>query len=238
MPAARGVVGGGSVSMSESSQILGAIEHTRLQAEVTPAHVEQLCQEARQHRFAGVCVNPIHVPRAAALLKNSSVRVVTVVGFPLGANSQASDTHEAAWALQHGAEEVDMVIPIGLALAGQLEAVTERVAAVRRATQGAVLKVIIECGHFQGERLREVARAARDAEPDYLKTATGFGPRGATVADVVLLREIAGVDIGVKASGGIRTAEDARRLLAAGAVRLGTSSGLTIARELERDVTF
>lgn len=214
------------------AHILGAIEHTRLQADVTPAQVEQLCADARQHHFAGVCVNPIYVPRAKAALRGSAVRVVTVVGFPLGANSEASDAHEAAWALQHGAEEVDMVIPIGAAVAGHLHAVTERVAAVRRATQGAILKVIVECGYFEPEVLRRVAEAARDGEPDYLKTATGFGPRGATVEDVVLLREVAGTEMRVKASGGIRTASDARRLLAAGASRLGTSSGVQIAREL------
>ena len=130
------------------THILASIEHTRLQADVTVAQVEQLCVEARHHRFAGVCVNPMYVPRATAALRGSAVRVVTVVGFPLGANSEASDAHEAAWALQHGAEEVDMVIPIGWALTGRLQAVTQRVAAVRRATQGAILKVIIECGYF------------------------------------------------------------------------------------------
>ena len=183
-------------------------------------------------------MNPIYVPRARAALRGSAVRVVTVVGFPLGANSEASDAHEAAWALQHGAEEVDMVIPIGAAVAGHLHAVTERVAAVRRATQGAILKVIVECGYFEPEVLRRVADAARDGEPDYLKTATGFGPRGATVEDVVLLREVAGTEMRVKASGGIRTASDARRLLAAGASRLGTSSGVQIARELSATCVY
>ena len=222
------------------AHILGAIEHTRLQADVTPAQVEQLCADARQYHFAGVCVNPIYVPRARAALRGSAVRVVTVVGFPLGANSEASDAHEAAWALQHGAEEVDMVIPIGAAVAGHLHAVTERVAAVRRATQGAILGV--HACERQAFVHREQGYAeldtARDGEPDYLKTATGFGPRGATVEDVVLLREVAGTEMRVKASGGIRTASDARRLLAAGASRLGTSSGVQIARELSATCVY
>lgn len=212
--------------------VIAAIEHTRLKADTQPAHVEQLCAEAIEHGFAGVCVNPVFVPLSAQLLRGTNVRVVTVVGFPLGAGSESSDVRETEWVLEHGAHEVDMVIPVGLACAGDLEAVTRRVRAVRNASKAAVLKVILECGSFEPPQLLHVANAARDGGPDYLKTATGFGPRGASVEDVRLLKQVAGTDMAVKASGGIRNLADALALMNAGASRLGTSSGVQIAREV------
>lgn len=211
--------------------VVGTIEHTRLKADTTPKHVEDLCAEAVQHGFAGVCINPVFVPLASRLLRDTNVSVVTVVGFPLGASSEACDVRETEWVLEQGAREVDMVIPIGLALSGDLRAVTERVRAVRRASKGAVLKVILECGFFEPEQLLRVATAARDGEPDYLKTATGFGPRGASVDDVRLLARVAGAHLSVKASGGIRNLADAVLMVEAGARRLGTSSGVQIAAE-------
>lgn len=214
--------------------VISAIEHTRLKADTTAKDVEQLCREALQHGFAGVCVNPVYIPQVAGALAGSAVAVVTVVGFPLGASSVRADCAEAEWALEQGAQEVDMVIPIGLALGGNLTAVTAHVAALRRATDGKVLKVILECGFFGESELREVCLAVAAAEPDYLKTATGFGPRGASESDVRLLAEVASQNsrpMFVKASGGIRNLDDAERMLAAGATRLGTSSGVVIARE-------
>lgn len=216
-------------------RVLAAVEHTRLKADTTPRDVEQLCREAQEHGFAGVCVNPLYVPQAKDALSGSGVEVVTVVGFPLGAGSVRADCAEAEWVIEQGAREVDMVIPIGLALGGNLTAVTAHVSALRRATHGAVLKVILECGFFAETALRDVCLAVAAAEPDYLKTATGFGPRGASESDVRLLAEIASQHrrpMFVKASGGIRNLEDARRMLAAGATRLGTSSGVLIAREV------
>ncbi len=224
--------------------VVAAIEHTRLKADTTPSHIAELCSEALTHGFAGVCVNPVYVPQVSSLLRGSHVATVTVVGFPLGSSSIAADVAEAEWTVNQGAQEVDMVIPIGLALSGDLAAVTRHVAAVRRATSGAILKVIFECGFFTPEQLRSVCLAAAEAGPDYLKTATGFGPRGATEEDVRLLAEIAAQSVpqlgpsseprkmAVKASGGIRNLTDARRMLAAGASRLGTSSGVAIAREV------
>lgn len=217
------------------SSVVTAIEHTRLKADTTPQDVEQLCAEARQFRFAGVCVNPLYVPQVKRALAGSDVKVVTVVGFPLGASSERADCAEAAWLIEQGADEVDMVIPIGLALSGDLGAVTQRVTALRRATSGAVLKVIVECGFFDEAQLRDVCLAAAAGAPDYLKTATGFGPRGASIADVRLLADVARQTSGamaVKASGGIRTLQDAVALMQAGATRLGTSSGVAIAEAL------
>lgn len=212
--------------------VIAAIEHTRLKADTTPAHVEKLCAEAVDHGFAGVCINPVYVPLAASLLRGTNVSVVTVVGFPLGAGSEAIDVRETEWVLEQGAQEVDMVIPVGLACAGDFDAVTRRVRAVRAACKGAALKVILECGAFEAAELLRVANAARDGAPDYLKTATGFGPRGASVEDVRLLKQVAGTDMAVKASGGIRNLADALALMNAGATRLGTSSGVQIAREV------
>lgn len=229
--------------------VIAAVEHTRLKADTTPRDIEQLCNEALEHGFAGVCVNPVYVPQVKRALSGSNVAVVTVVGFPLGASSIAADVAEAEWTVSQGAQEIDMVIPIGLALAGDLAAVTRHVTALRRATQGVVLKVIFECGFFTPEQLRDVCLAAAEAGPDYLKTATGFGPRGATEADVRLLAAVAAQGLpqganasavlgspprhmAVKASGGIRNLADATLMLAAGASRLGTSSGVAIAREV------
>lgn len=211
--------------------VVRAIEHTRLKADTTPQHVEVLCTEALQHGFSGVCINPIYVAQAASLLRGSNVNVVTVVGFPLGAGSEASDVRETEWVLEHGATEVDMVIPVGLAKSGDLQAVTRRVSAVRAACKHAVLKVILECGLFDAAELLNVAKAAREGEPNYLKTATGFGPRGASVEDVELLARVGGANVAVKASGGIRNLADAIALMNAGATRLGTSSGVQIAHE-------
>ena len=213
---------------------LVAIEHTLLKADATPHAIEALCDEALQFGFAGVCVNPAYVPLARARLVERS-RVVSVVGFPLGASSEAADVCETKWLVSHGVDEIDMVVPVGLALAGRLDQVTARVRAVREAASGVVLKVILETGYFDSEPLRRLAAAALEAAPDYLKTSSGYGPRGATVEDVELLVSVGDGHTRVKASGGIRTLDAARALLAAGASRLGTSSGASMARELETE---
>jgi deoxyribose-phosphate aldolase len=214
--------------------IRAAIEHTRLAPDTTEKEVDVLCAEARERGFAGVCVGPLFVPRVSAQLRGSTVRVVTVVGFPLGQGAAASDAFAAARACDDGAQEIDMVIPIGLAIAGQLERVEAHVAAVRRAVSGAVLKVILETGFFAPAAIASLADVCVRAGADYLKTSTGFGPRGASVEDVAILARIAGGagrSVGVKASGGIRSLGQARALLAAGATRLGTSRGVELAKE-------
>lgn len=211
---------------------LSTIEHTRLTADTTPEGVRELCQQAQQHGFAGVCVNPVYVVQAAAELRGTPVRVVTVVNFPLGAGSARGDVCEAEQAVTSGAHEVDWVVPIGLALDARWEQVQARVAAVRRAIGDAVLKVIVECGYFEPPMLRQLAESVLGGGADYLKTSTGMGPRGASVVDVALLAEVAGSRARVKASGGIRSLADVRALLDAGASRIGTSQGVAIAGEM------
>lgn len=214
--------------------IRSTIEHTRLAADTTPGEVDALCAEAIEYGFAGVCVGLVFVPQATAALRGGSVRVVTVVGFPLGQSTMAVDAFAAARAHDEGAAEIDMVVPIGFAMAGEFGRVEAHVAAVRRAVPKAVLKVILETGFFAPPALAALAQAAVSGGADYLKTSTGFGPTGACVEDVALLARVAsgaGRSVSVKASGRIRTLEQARALLEAGATRLGTSRGVDIARE-------
>ena len=211
-----------------SEAIAKTIEHTLLTAAATPGEIAQLCREAAEHGFHGVCVNPILVPLAAGELLGASPCVVSVVAFPLGATVPAVAAAAARQAVADGATEIDMVIPVGLALVGDDAAVTRSVTAVREAIPGQTLKVILETGHFPAERIVALGRLAVAAGADFLKTSTGFGPRGATVEDVRLLVEAAEGRAGVKAAGGIRSAEAARALLEAGASRLGTSAGVAI----------
>ncbi len=211
--------------------LAATIEHTLLRADATPAAVDRLCEEAVEWGLLGVCVAPLYVARAAARLSGASPRVVTVVGFPLGGVIPEVMADEARRAAADGAAEIDMVIPIGLGVAGELEAVGAAVAAVRAAIPDRVLKVILETGFFAPEPLRALARVVVAARPEFLKTSTGYGPRGATVADVELLLEEGAGRVGVKAAGGIRTAAAARALLDAGATRIGTSNGAAIAAE-------
>lgn len=211
-----------------SPNLAGYIEHTVLKADATPRDIERLCEEAITHEFLGVCVNPVFVPQACKLLEGSAARVITVVGFPLGASLPQAIAHEARCVVEAGAVEVDMVIPVGAALAAQWERISHHVQAVREACPGAVLKVILETGYLSTEQIAEAARAALLASPQFLKTSTGFGPRGASVADVEQLRALCPPGVGIKASGGIRTRQFALELVAAGARRLGTSSGVAI----------
>lgn len=211
-----------------------SIEHTRLAPDTTPAEVDALCDEANAHAFVGVCVGPGYVARVRQRLGASPVRIVTVVGFPLGHGDPAADAFAAARACELGAHEVDMVVPIGLAMTGDLGSVEAHVAKVRGAIPGAVLKVILETGFFAPGALETLAEACVRGGADYLKTSTGFGPRGASVEDVQLLARVAARAsrrVAVKASGGIRTFEQASALLAAGAARLGTSRGVDIVRQ-------
>jgi deoxyribose-phosphate aldolase len=214
------------------------IEHTLLQAAATPAEVATLCREAREHGFHGVCVNPLLVRCAAEALADASPCVVSVVAFPLGATVPEVAAAEARRAVADGAREIDLVIPMGLALAGDHAAVTRAVSAVRESIPNHPLKVILETGHFTDEQIVKVGRAAMAAGPDFLKTSTGFGPRGATVRDVELLLEAAAGRAAVKAAGGVRTVETARALLDAGATRLGTSSGVALVTGAAATATY
>ncbi len=204
------------------------IDHTLLLPTATTADIEKLCREADDYYLYAVCVNPAFVPAARRALGASPVRIAAVVGFPLGANSSQIKAVEAALAVSQGADELDMVIPLGAALAGDWEAVAGDVRAVREAAPQAVLKVILETGHLSESQIRAAAEAALAGGADYLKTSTGFGPRGASVEDVRLLVEVAAGRAKVKAAGGIRNREDAWKMIEAGADRLGTSSGVAL----------
>lgn len=205
------------------------IDHTLLKADATGTQVETLCSEALQHGFASVCVNPLWVPLAASLLKGSPVRTCTVVGFPLGASSPRAKAHEAALALEEGAQEVDMVLAIGAVKAGDWEAVRRDLEGLRAAVPApAVLKIILEtCLLTEDEKVR-ASTLALEAGLDFVKTSTGFSSGGATEADVALMRRTVGTALGVKASGGIRTYEGALAMVLAGATRLGLSASVAV----------
>lgn len=217
--------------MSDARSLAAAIDHTNLAADATAADVERLCAEAREHGFAAVCVNGLHVARAAAELAGSRVAVCSVVAFPLGAMDPRAKRFEAERALDAGAREIDAVIALGALLAGDDGLVSRDLAGLAEAchARDAQLKVILECARLDDAGKRRAARLALDAGADWLKTSTGTAG-GATPADVRLLAELAGQRARVKAAGGIRDAATAREMLAAGASRLGTSAGLAILR--------
>ncbi|MDX1614544.1 MAG: purine-nucleoside phosphorylase [Candidatus Promineifilaceae bacterium] len=218
---------------ADPTQIVGIIDHTLLKPDATSKQIEQLCQEARTHRFASVCINPIHVERAAALLEGSGVKVCTVVGFPLGAVTAADKVRETEKAIAEGATEVDMVINIGALKDGNDSLVEREIRAVVLAAhrQGVLAKVIIENGLLNDDEKVRACQLAQTAGADFVKTATGFSAGGATEEDVALMRRTVGPHMGVKAAGGIRSLADARAMIAAGANRIGTSTGVAIARD-------
>ncbi len=210
------------------------IDHTILKADAKKADVQKLCDEAKQYGFASVCVNPCWVPFCAEVLKGSEVKVCTVIGFPLGANTPQTKAFEAADAIKNGAAEVDMVINIGALKDGLDEQVYQDILAVRRAAPNAILKVIIETCLLTDEEKVRACQASAKAKADFVKTSTGFstggsGPAGgATEADVKLMKANITEGMQVKASGGVRDVEAFNKMLAAGATRIGTSSGIKI----------
>jgi deoxyribose-phosphate aldolase len=212
------------------------IDHTLLKADASQDQIAQLCYEARKYGFAAVCVNPTHVKLCAQLLQGSSVAVCTVVGFPLGATPPEVKAYESQQAIDDGATEVDMVINIG-ALKSKDYALVERdIAMVARTCQagGVLLKVIIEAALLNDEEKVIACQLAKAAGADYVKTSTGFGPGGATVHDVALMRQVVGPEMGVKAAGGIKSYEDAQAMVAAGATRIGASAGVKILQEAQQ----
>lgn len=213
--------------------IAASIDHTLLKATATKDQVKVLCSEAKQYKFKAVCINPYWVPTCASELADSDVLIATVVGFPLGANSSAVKVEEARRAVAEGAREIDMVINIGQAKAGNWAAVREDIAAVVKASKPAIVKVIIETCYLTREEKIAACRAAVEAGAAFVKTSTGFGTGGATVEDVRLMKETVGDAALVKASGGIKTYEDAVAMLEAGASRIGASAGVAIMHEAE-----
>lgn len=209
-------------------EIASIIDHTNLKATATKADIEKLCLEAKQYGFASVCVNGAYVPLAAELLKDSGVKVCTVVGFPLGAMSPKAKAYEAKLAVEEGAEEVDMVINVGKAKDGDWEYIEKEIALIKEAISPTLLKVIIETCYLTDEEKINACLAAKKAKADYVKTSTGFGTGGAKPEDVALMRKTVGPDMGVKASGGIHNLEEAKAMVEAGASRLGTSASIAI----------
>ncbi len=204
------------------------IDHTILKADATQEKVQAIVDEAKKYEFASVCINPTWVAFAAEQLKDEVSKVCTVIGFPLGANTSEVKAFEAADAIKKGADEIDMVINIGAAKDGKWDLVEEDIAAVNAVKDGRILKVIIETSLLTNEEKVKACQAAQRAGADFVKTSTGFSTAGAKVEDVKLMRETVGSDMGVKASGGIRNLEDAKAMIAAGANRLGCSSGVAI----------
>jgi deoxyribose-phosphate aldolase len=210
------------------AELASLIDHTLLKADATEAELRRYCEEAREHRFCSVCVNPANVALVAEALRGSGVKTCSVVGFPLGATTPGAKAAETAEAVRHGADEIDMVINIGALRDGRLDAVRADIAAVRAACPGKVLKVIIETSLLSDDEKRTACRLSVETGADFVKTSTGFSTGGATVADVALMRQAVGPALGVKASGGVRNWDAAQALIAAGATRIGASSGVAL----------
>lgn len=222
-----------TTSPTNSREVAALIDHTILKAEATLADVERLCREAQEHTFASVCVNSAFVSEVSQLLRHSGVKTCVVAGFPLGANLAVVKVYEARMALDAGAQEIDMVIHVGALKAGDDAYVRSEIESLAAAChqQNALLKVIIETSLLNDEEKTRVCQAARDARADFVKTSTGFSAAGATAADVALMRRVVGPNMGVKASGGIRTLEVLLEMVEAGASRIGTSNGVGLVQE-------
>lgn len=207
------------------------IDHTILKPEATVREVDQLIEEAKTYHFASVCVNPCFVAYAKEKLKDSDVKVCTVIGFPLGANTSNVKAFEATDAVNNGADEIDMVIAIGALKAGRLNEVQHDMEAVVKASQGRLVKVILETCLLTKDEIVIACQLAMAAGVDFVKTSTGFNKYGATVEDVALMKKTVQDNLKVKASGGIRSLEDALKMIEAGADRLGTSSGVSLVNQ-------
>jgi deoxyribose-phosphate aldolase len=213
--------------------LAGLIDHTLLKPDAKRADIEVLCREAAEHQFASVCVNPTWVAACARLLKGSPVVVCSVVGFPLGATTADVKHYETHRALFDGAREIDMVINVGALKSGSLRAVERDIEAVTLPCReaGALSKVIIEAALLTDDEKVTACTLAKAAGADFVKTSTGFGPGGATAADVALMRRVVGDDMGVKAAGGVRDLEGLQAMVAAGATRIGASAGVRIVQQ-------
>ncbi len=223
------------MEIKEPRELAKFIDHTALKADADEKAIIRLCSEAKEYGFASVCVNPFYVKLACRELKGTKIKLCTVVGFPLGSTTSVVKTIEATEAIANGADEIDMVINIGALKSGKYEIVFNDIKAVREVTEGKILKVIIETGYLTREEKIKACELAKEAGADFVKTSTGFGPHGATVEDVKLMKEIVGPEMGVKASGGIRDAKTAREMIKAGATRLGTSASVAIVTDKDAE---
>lgn len=237
----RGVIDAGATRIGlhaiggAAAGVAGLIDHTLLKPDATRREIEQLCSEAAEHHFATVCVNPTWVALCAKLLKNSTVGVCTVVGFPLGATTPDVKHFETRRAIFDGAREVDMVINVGALKSGDLRGVERDIEAVTLPCRdcGVISKVIIEAALLTDDEKITACTLSKAAGADFVKTSTGFGPGGATAADVALMRRVVGDDMGVKAAGGVRDLEGLRAMVEAGASRVGASAGVKIVQQTQ-----
>jgi deoxyribose-phosphate aldolase len=216
-------------------ELAGLIDHTLLKPYSSEDDIKQICQEAVEYGFWSVCVNPNYVSLASHYVKNTSVKVCSVLDFPFGANTLEIKVHEAKKSIQDGANEIDMVINLGALRSGKYEIVKDEIQKVvnqGKNQKNTIIKVIIETGLLSKKEKVLACQIVKESGADFVKTSTGFNAPGATVTDVKLLRKIVGLDFGVKASGGIRTYSDALKLIKAGANRIGTSSGVAILNEI------
>lgn len=204
------------------------IDHTLLKAVATEQDIEKLCKEAIQYQFYAVCVNGTHVAFAKELLEGTDVRIAAVIGFPLGAMSTAAKVFEAKDCIDHGADEIDMVINIGWLKSGKYEKIREEIAKIKKTIGNNILKVIFENSYLTKEEINKVSQLSEEAGADFIKTATGFGAGGATFEDVKLMQDAVSSNIKVKAAGGIRDALTAKKYIEMGVERLGTSSGVLL----------
>ncbi len=215
------------------NSIPSMIDHTLLKPDATRSMIKKLCNEAIENNFGAICVNPYHVKYCKDLLKDSEVKVATVVGFPLGANTKDVKAFETKDAIKNGADEIDMVINIGALKDGDFDTVKDDILAVVEATNGkALVKVIIETCLLNEEEKKMACKLAMEAGADFVKTSTGFSTDGAKVEDIRLMKLVVGDKLGIKASGGVRDLQAAREMIEAGATRLGTSSGVKIVKEI------
>jgi deoxyribose-phosphate aldolase len=219
--------------------IASMIDHTLLKPDATRQNIEELCREAAQFRFATVCVNPVWVALSARLLAGSGVGVCSVVGFPLGATTPDVKEYETRRAIFDGAREIDMVINVGALKSGDLRVVERDIEAVTTPCRecGALSKVIIEAALLTDDEKVTACTLAKAASADYVKTSTGFGPGGATAADVALMRRVVGAEMGVKAAGGVRDLDGLKAMIAAGATRVGASAGVKIVQQARGEAT-
>lgn len=221
------------ITVPAGPAIASWIDHTLLKPDATAEQIKALCVEAREHRFATVCINPSYVPLAAGLLQSTQVGVCSVVSFPLGAHLPTHKAAETRLVIEAGATEIDMVMNIGAMKGGAYELVYEDVKAVAETChqRGVKLKVILEMCYLNQREKIIGCLISQQAGADFVKTSTGFGAGGATVEDVALMRRVVGMEMGVKAAGGIRTFKDALAMISAGANRLGASAGISILQE-------
>jgi deoxyribose-phosphate aldolase len=216
-----------------ADELARTIDHTQLKPEATEEQIRTLCQEAREYGFGAVCVNPVYVALCRELLEGTDIEIACVVGFPLGAALPEVKAYEAQRAIAAGATEIDMVLHVGALVGRAYERVYRDIAAVVQAchAKGAILKVIIEAALLTDEQKIAACYLAQEAGADFVKTSTGFGPGGARVEDVALMRHTIGPAMGIKAAGGIRTYRDALAMIGAGATRIGASAGIRIVQE-------